>query len=120
MTNSRRKGAKGELEFAKTLREMFGVNASRTLQYCGRSPDSSDVVSDLSCHFEVKRVEKLNISKAMEQSIRDASYSGRTPVVAHRRNGEEWMFTIRLKDIKRFVEENHEIIIGKSMKSIDD
>ena len=81
MTNSRRKGAKGELEFAKTLREMFGVNASRTLQYCGRSPDSSDVVSDLSCHFEVKRVENSIYRKLWEQS-RDASYSGRTPVVA--------------------------------------
>lgn len=110
MTNSRRKGAKGELEFAKMLREMFGVDARRTCQFASKSADSADVVSDLSCHFEVKRVEKLNISKAMEQAVRDASYSGRTPVVAHRRNGEEWMFTIRFKDLKRFVNENYEIL----------
>lgn len=47
-------------------------------------------------HFEVKRVEKLNVPEAMKQATRDAS--GRVPVVVHRRNREPWLVTMRLDD----------------------
>ena len=35
-------------------------------------------------HIEVKRVERLNVSEAMRQAMRDAA--GRVPVVVHRKN----------------------------------
>lgn len=41
-------------------------------------------------------MERLNVSEAMQQAINDAS--GRVPVVAHRRNREPWLVTMRLED----------------------
>ena len=98
MTNSKQKGSAGERELALFLRE-HGLTARRTQQYCGASPDSSDVVvKELqSVHFECKRVEKLNIENAMEQAIRDAKE--KIPVVAHRKNRGEWLGTVRLPDL---------------------
>jgi len=48
-------------------------------------------------HVEVKRVERLNIHEAMQQSIRDSE--GRAiPIVAHRRNRDKWMITMQAED----------------------
>ena len=47
-------------------------------------------------HFEVKRVERLNVSEAMRQAVGDAA--GKIPVVAHRRNREPWLVTLKLDD----------------------
>ena len=96
MTNSRNKGKRGELEWAKFLQSR-GYKARRGQQYSG-SPESPDVVcEELSeFHFEVKRVEKLNVYKAFEQAWRDAG--GATPVVAHRRNGKNWLIIMDADD----------------------
>lgn len=70
--NSRQKGAAGEREIAKILREQYGyTDAKRGCQFKG-GPDSPDVNGVDGLHIEVKRVEKLNIEDAMQQSIRDA------------------------------------------------
>lgn len=82
MTNSRRKGASGERELAKKLRE-YGYEARRGQQYCGSNGDA-DVVGIPGIHIECKRVEALNIEKAMQQSISD-SKDGEIPVVMHRK-----------------------------------
>jgi len=44
-------------------------------------------------HCEVKRVENLNIDKALEQATRDAK-EGKIPVVFHRKNGKKWKATL--------------------------
>lgn len=95
MTNSRQKGKRGELELAKVLRE-HGINARRGQQYSGASGDA-DVVGMNGIHIECKRVESLNVEKAMQQSEHDAR-DGEVPVVMHRRNGEKWKCTLRLTD----------------------
>lgn len=46
--------------------------------------------------FEVKRVERLNVSEAMKQAQRDAAV--RVPVVVHRRSREPWLVTLKLED----------------------
>lgn len=92
--NSRRKGADGERELANKLRE-YGYDAHRGVQYKG-SPDSPDVVGIEGFHIECKRVEQLNIEKAMQQSERDAGDN--VPLVIHRKNREEWKVTMRLDD----------------------
>lgn len=91
--NSREKGKRGEREFAEWLRS-HGYEARRGRQYNGL--DGEDVVSELPYHFEVKRVERLNIYDAMEQSARDAK--DKVPVVAHRRNRKSWLITMRAED----------------------
>lgn len=99
--NSRRKGAAGEREFSAFCRERLGIGARRGQQYNGL--DGEDVVVSVpNLHIEVKRVEALNVPKAMKQAERDAGVN--VPVVAHRRNREPWLLTIRAEDLRRFVE----------------
>lgn len=93
--NSRAKGKRGELEIANILKE-YGYDTRRGVQYNG-SDGSPDVVGLPSIHIECKRVEKLNLDKAMSQSIRDAR-DGETPVVMHRKDREDWLVTMQLVD----------------------
>lgn len=100
---SKRKGAKGELEFAKFLKENFGVSARRGQQFSG-SEDSPDVVTDYdTIHFEVKRTETLSLYKAMSQADEDSG--SRVPVVAHRRSRKEWLVCLKAKDMLAFAKE---------------
>jgi hypothetical protein len=91
--NSKRKGKRGELDFAKFCREQ-GYDVRRGQQYNGL--EGEDVVGLPGIHVEVKRVERLNIYDAITQSKRDAQ--GKIPIVAHRRNNCEWLITMRAED----------------------
>ena len=68
--NGKQKGKRGELELAEILRG-YGYDARRGQQYCGASGDA-DVIGLPGIHIECKRVEALNIEKAMEQARHDA------------------------------------------------
>lgn len=94
--NSRNKGKVGEREIAKYLREHGFTDARRGVQYKGGS-DSPDVLGMTGFHIEVKRVERLDLHAAMEQSIRDSAVD-EIPVVMHRRNKDYWKITMRLDD----------------------
>ena len=95
MTNSRAKGKNGELELCKVLRE-HGIQARRGQQFSG-SPDSPDIVHDIpGIHIECKRVQKLNIDKAMEQA--EADCGDDIPCVMHRKNHKPWLVTMKLED----------------------
>ena len=93
--NSRQKGAAGERELAKKLRE-YGYDCRRGQQYCGANGDA-DVIGLEGIHIECKRVERLNIDDAMLQAIRDRR-EGEYPAVFHRKNNHEWLVTMRLND----------------------
>jgi Holliday junction resolvase len=94
--NSRAKGARAERELAEYIRS-FGFAARRGQQFSG-SADSPDVVTDIEgVHFESKRVEKGSIYPWLAQAKRDAG--DKIPVVAHRRNGEEWIAILPLKHL---------------------
>ena len=93
--NSRNKGKAGELELAGILRE-HGYDCRRGQQYCGSNGDA-DVVGLPGIHIECKRVETLNIDKAMEQAINDAR-EGEIPAVFHRKNRQGWKVTLSLED----------------------
>lgn len=105
--NSRAKGAKGERELARLLRE-YGYGTRRGQQFSGANGDA-DVVGLPHIHIECKRVEALNIDKAMAQSIGDAR-EGDIPTVMHRKNGKPWLVTMRLED---FIEIYREWESGK-------
>ena len=78
--NSREKGAAAERELANILKK-HGYTARRGQQYSGANGDA-DVVGIPGVHIECKRVERLNIHDAMQQSVRDAR-DGEVPVVIH-------------------------------------
>ena len=89
--NSRTKGKRGELEVAHLLKE-YGYNARRGQQFSGINGDA-DVVGLPGIHLEVKRVEKLNIENAVDQSIRDAREHEKAAVL-HRKNRRKWLVTM--------------------------
>ena len=102
MTNSRRKGAAGERELANILKG-YGYDARRGQQYSGANGDA-DVVGLPGVHIECKRVEALNIDKAMEQAVSDAR-EGEIPAVFHRKNGKGWKVTLRLEEFMQIYQE---------------
>lgn len=95
MTNSRRKGKDGELEWAKFLRD-HGYDARRGQQYKGGG-DSPDVTGLPGIHQEVKRVEQFSLYKALDQSKRDAA-DAEVPIVIHRRNRQPWVVIMDAED----------------------
>jgi len=102
MVNSRDKGKRFEREAAKAITATFGVEAKRGIQFKG-GDESPDIITGLKgLHFEVKAVEKLNLMEAFEQAKRDAKAN--IPVVMHKKNRTGWFLTMRLEDVKRFIE----------------
>lgn len=93
--NSRTKGKRGELEAAHILKK-HGYDTRRGQQFAGINGDA-DVVGLPYIHLEIKRVEKLNIDDALQQSIRDAK-DAEIPVVMHRKNRTEWKVTMLFED----------------------
>lgn len=96
--NSKAKGKRGELEWARLCREQ-GYDVRRTAQYCGSTGEAADCVGLPGVHMEVKRVERLDLSGAMEQAVHDAG--DKLPIVAHRKNNESWMVTVQAADFFR-------------------
>ena len=97
--NSKAKGKRGELEIAHIMQE-YGFDARRSQQFAGINNDA-DVVGVPYLHLEIKRVEALNLDKAMEQSQRDAK-EGEIPVVVHRKDRQDWRITLSLKHFMLF------------------
>ena len=111
--NSRRKGAAGERELARKLKEYGYHKARRTVQYNGKSEDGqADLLGLPGIHIECKRVEKLNLYDAMAQAIHDAK-DGELPSVFHRRNHCEWLATMRLDDWIKLYKEYFETVVEK-------
>lgn len=100
--DSRAKGCRGEREAAQTLRDTFGwKNARRSQQFCGADSDAADLIVEETpdIYWEIKRVQRLNVPKTMEKAKEDCGR--KTPVLMHRRNGEQWLLTIFLSDLPR-------------------
>lgn len=99
MVNGRRKGKDAENEWAR-LCKAHGYDVHRSQQYCGNTGEAADCVGLPGIHQEVKRVEQLNIHKAMDQAIRDSEAAGKgdIPIVAHRKNRGHWLVTMRAED----------------------
>lgn len=96
---SQRKGAAGERELGQILRE-YGYSCDRggSLSF-GEVPDLSGLPG---IRIEVKRVEKLNVCEAMEQSIHDSErMRDGMSALCHRRNRKPWLVTMRLEDWMR-------------------
>ena len=101
MINSKAKGAKGERELSRLLKE-YGYDTRRGVQYCGANGDA-DVIGLPGIYIECKRKEKLNIYEAMEQAVNDSDanylpFGYDLPAVFHRKNKCEWLVTMRYDD----------------------
>lgn len=93
--HNRDKGARGERELAKLIREQYGYEARRGYVF----QHESDMVGLPGIHPEVKRKEKLSLYTAMEQAIEEAEKrKDGLPTVFHRRDRKEWLVVMRLTD----------------------
>ena len=98
--SEQRKGAGGERELVSVLKTSGYPQVERGgSQTYGEVPD---IYGLKGIHIECKRVEKLNISSAMDQAIRDSKrFRDGAPTVFHRRNREPWMVTMLYDDWMR-------------------
>jgi Holliday junction resolvase len=105
--NSCRKGADGERELARLLHEHgFQTERGGTCSY-GTAPDLSGLPG---IHIECKRVERLNIHKAMDQAKADSKkFRDGAPTVFHRIDRGSWLVTMNFDDwIKLYKNQTNE------------
>ena len=93
---SQRKGRAGEQELCRILQASgYDVEPGQAVSY-GATPD---LVGLPGIHIECKRVERLNVSEAMAQAVRDAEkFRDGVPTLFHRRNRQPWLVTMRLEE----------------------
>ena len=93
---SQRKGAGGERELAEILQQAgYHVQRGSAMTF----GSIADIVGLPGVHIEVKRVERLNLSDAMNQAVRDAQrFRDGAPAVFHRRSREAWEVAMLLSD----------------------
>ena len=99
--NANQKGKRFELKIAKDLAKKFDSNIRRTpnsggLSIKGDILTTSGILSEFS--WECKNQEKLNIWKALHQSINDAIGTRKTPVVVFTKNYEDDFVALRYDD----------------------
>ena len=117
--NSRAKGCRGELQFAKELGH-YGIRAVRGQQKYG-GEDSPDVVHDLpDVHFkfnEKMAVGSKILEDAMEQAIRDAGET-KTPVVVWKKSRGRWhaTFLMTVGFPSNIENESREILVTMSFE----
>lgn len=111
---SRRKGKDGELEFAKLLTEL-GLISKRGQQRSGLEEDDVLTIALDGVHWEVKRDEGGFRRSWQLQAERDAGEA--VPVVARRRNHEEWYVTL---PARRMIEFAEALIYAKSVGGLFD
>ena len=101
--NSRQKGKRVEREAAHKMNEVLGASDWKRTQQNAGSPDAPDIKSDNFPRLiiEVKGCQQLNIFKAMEQSVGYCTKQS-LPVVMHKKNGTEFLITIRADDMLKF------------------
>ena len=107
--NSRQKGKRVERLWRDQLREAGFLKAFRGQQYCGAAGNADVVCPELpTIHFEVKGVQNLNVLNAVKQAITDSGT--KTPVVAHKKNGEPWLVTMLAADWLELVKESDRVV----------
>lgn len=105
MVNGKQKGKKGELEVANIFKKYGYETARRSAQFCGNNEEgAADVVNLPYLHVEVKRTEKFNDEKALQQAEKDAIIQKKSevPIVVYRRNREDWKVAMRLETFMDF------------------
>lgn len=93
----RRKGAAGELEVVHALHAAGWGFAERTSRGVAQGGVSDIARGPAGCAIEVKRQEKLNVPKALDQLTADAGLL--IPVLIHRPSRHPWMATLPLEEL---------------------
>lgn len=93
--NAKKKGNKGENDFANWL-QINGIKAYRNSS-SGGNTWKSDIHNGLGYNLEVKTVKRINLLDAWKQSERDANMAHTTPLLAVHFDGmpkDQWLIVI--------------------------
>jgi len=90
---SRQKGKRAERQAAKAVADALGVEARRSVQYCGDNGDADLTTTLEGVHFEVKARASHGCLRFMEQAEEDAK-EGEIPVVLLREGGDTRFFAL--------------------------
>lgn len=105
--NAKKKGNKGEHEFAHFLMDN-GIKAFRN-SMSGGSVWKGDIANSLDLTIEVKTVKKLNLMEAWRQVNKDASIAHNSPLLAIHFDGmpkKEWLITLHSEDWIELIKNN--------------
>lgn len=108
MINAKRKGSKGEHDFAHWLLG-HGVKAYRN-SMSGGSVWKGDIGNNIDCTFEVKTVKKINLQEAWRQVEKDSSIAHNMPVLAIRFDKmpkNEWLMVFHSEDAIEMLKKFH-------------
>lgn len=97
--SQRTKGAAGEREVCKILRDSLGVDAHRNLS---QTRDGGTDIALGPFRIECKRRKAIgNVYEWMQQSEAACTEPGQIPVVACRKDGGHWLVVLNLDDFMR-------------------
>lgn len=99
MINVKKKGNKGENEFANWLFS-HGFKAWRNGS-SGAGMYKGDINNSMDCTFEIKTVKSLNLKKAWRQTEKDASIAKNSPILAVHFDGmgqNKWLIVQHSED----------------------
>ena len=103
---SREKGKRVEREAARAVAEALGIEARRSVQFCGRAGDADLATSLDGVHFEVKARAAHSALRFMEQAKADAGDA--IPVVLLREDRDVRFFALieldRLADLSSLIQ----------------
>lgn len=97
--NSKTKGKRGELYVVNKFKE-YGYNCNRTAQFKGNTGRADDIEGIDYIHCEVKFVEALNLTEAMNQAKNDVKASKKDvfPVVFHKKSRQDLLVSMCFDD----------------------
>lgn len=91
--SARNKGANAERELARLIRDTWGYETRRGFTFYHQS----DVIGLPKIHIECKRVENLNLRKALDQAEEESKIrNDGLPVVIYRKNYGKWKVAMQL------------------------
>ena len=98
---SKQKGKRMEREAAKALNLVLGVEARRSVQYCGGAGDADLTTTLDGVHFEVKSRAAHSCLRFYGQAAKDATEASTIPVVLLRENGDtDFYVLVALSDLR--------------------
>lgn len=100
MVNVKKKGNRGENDFANWLRD-HGIKAWKDGMSGGGNREKGDVGNNIDCTFEVKTVKRINLKQAWDQADRSATAHKNQAVLAIHFDGMpkgEWLMVMHSED----------------------
>jgi hypothetical protein len=96
--SERRKGANGELEIVRILRDEGWPYAERSSRGTAQERIGDIRHGPEAVHFEVRRRERFNLWEALEKAEREAE-PGHLPIVPFRRNRTSWKAALEFAEL---------------------